>query len=198
MRLHTLRSKTDLRPYTERKSRRGRKKRVSTRGFACPNRQCDYRGVTDDNLNALVGYGAPNGIQRFKCQACTKVFTSRINTPLCCLKTDPKQVEFVLWILAEGVDVSVHVRFTGHADATLARWLEQMGSHSQDWHNFFFRNLVLTLVQRDELYTRIRTTASAAWLWFAFDPVSKAIPSPLTLARGFVRPTPAPTFTHTL
>jgi IS1 family transposase len=52
-----------------------------------------------------------------------------------------------------------------------------MGTHSQTWHNFFFRNLVFTLVQMDELYTRIRTTASATWLWLAFDPVSKAIPS---------------------
>ncbi|MBK9745830.1 MAG: IS1 family transposase [Chloroflexi bacterium] len=160
--LNILRPKNDIRPYSEGKSRRGRKKTVNTRGIACPNRQCDYRGVTDDELHALVGYGSHNGIQRFKCQACSKVFTSRVNTPLYYLKTDPKQVEFVLWFLAEGVDVSVLVRFTGHADATLARWLERMGSHSQAWHNLFFRNLVLTLVQMDELYTRIRTTASAA------------------------------------
>jgi transposase-like protein/IS1 family transposase len=175
--LQVLRSKSDIRPYSERKSRRGRKKTVNTRGFACPHPDCPYHGVNDDTLHALVGYGAHNGIQRFKCQACAKVFTSRVNTPLYYLKTDPKQVEFVLWFLAEGVNVSVLVRFTGHTDATLTRWLERMGTHSQDWHNRFFRNIVLTLVQMDELYTRIRTTASAAWLWLAFDPISKAIPS---------------------
>ena len=124
VKLQKLRSKADIRPYTERKSRRGRKKQVSTRGYACPNLECDYCGVTDDSLHALVGYGLHNGIQRFKCQVCAKVFTSRINTPLYYLKNDPKQVEFVLWFLAEGVDVSVLVRFTGRADATLARWLE--------------------------------------------------------------------------
>jgi len=75
------------------------------------------------------------------------------------------------------VDVSVLVRYTGHSDATLARWLERMGSHSQGWHNLLFRNLALTLVQMDELYTRIRATATAAWLWLVFDPVSKAIPA---------------------
>jgi transposase-like protein/IS1 family transposase len=177
LKLHVLRSKADIRPYSARKSRRGRKKTVNTRGFACPNLHCAYRGVTDDTLHALVGYGSHNGIPRFKCQACAKVFTSRVNTPLYYLKTDPKQVEFVLWFLAEEVDVSVLVRFTGHADATLVRWLERMGTHSQHWHNHLFRNLVLPLVQMDELYTRIRATASAAWLWLAFDPVSKAIPS---------------------
>lgn len=150
---------------------------MNTGGFACPNLACEYCGVTDDTLHALVGYGGDNGIQRFKCQACAKVFPSRINTPLYYFKTAPKEVEMVLWFLAEGVDVSVLVRFTGHADATIACWLERMGTHRQGWHNFFFRNLVLTLVQRDELYTRIRTTASAAWLWLAFDPLSNAIPS---------------------
>jgi IS1 family transposase len=52
-----------------------------------------------------------------------------------------------------------------------------MGTHSQNWHNYLFRNLVFTLVQMDEPYTRVRATASACWLWLAIDPVSKAIPS---------------------
>jgi hypothetical protein len=101
--------------------------------------------MTNDNLHALVEYGSHNGIESFKCQACAKVFTRRINTPLFYLKSDPKQVEFVLCFLTEGVDISVFLRFTGRADATLARWLEQRSNHSQDWHNCFFRNLVLTL-----------------------------------------------------
>ena len=53
------------------------------------------------------------------------------------------------------------VRFTGRSDATLTRWLERMGTHSQSWHNFLFRNLALTPVQLDELYTRLRATAAA-------------------------------------
>jgi transposase-like protein len=82
-----------------------------------------------------------------------------------------------LWFLAEGVDASVLVRFTGHADATLARWLNRMGGHSLAWHNRFFRDLIFTVLQIDELYTRVRSIASARWLWLAIDPVSKAIPT---------------------
>lgn len=175
--LSLVRSSADIRPYADRKSRRGRKKSVPTRGFACPTPHCHYHGVTDDTLHALVGYGTDPAIQRFKCQACKKVFTSRVNTPLYYLKTDPGQVAFVLWFLAEGVDVSVLVRYTDHADATLARWLERMGTHSQGWHTFFFRNLALALIQMDELYTRSRATATATWLWLALDPLSKAIPA---------------------
>ncbi len=53
--LHKLRSKVDLRPYAERKSRRGRKKHVYTRGFACPNLQCAYCGVPDDTFMPSSG-----------------------------------------------------------------------------------------------------------------------------------------------
>jgi IS1 family transposase len=164
-------------PYIHCKSPRGRKKSVPTRGFACLNPDCDYFGITDDTRHALVGYGTHNHIQRFKCQGCRKVFTSRIGTPLYYLKTDPRRVEMALWFLAEGVDASVLVRFTGHADATLARWLNRMGGHSLAWHNHFFRDLIFDVLQIDELYTRVRSIASARWLWLAIDPASKAIPT---------------------
>jgi transposase-like protein len=83
-----------------------------------------------NTIHALVGYGRHNRIQRFKCQACHKVLTSRIGTPLYYLKTSPDRIDMVPWFLAEGVDMSVMVRFTGHADATVARWPERMGRHS--------------------------------------------------------------------
>lgn len=36
-----------VRPWSEVKSRRGAPKRVDTQGFACPNQQCLYFGITD-------------------------------------------------------------------------------------------------------------------------------------------------------
>jgi hypothetical protein len=83
----------------------------------------------------------------------------------------------VLWFLAEGVDVSVLVRFTGCVDATIACWLGHKGDREQSWHNRLFRNLVLAVLQLDQLYTRVRGIASAHCLWLAIDPVSKVIPS---------------------
>lgn len=47
----------DVVPYPQIKSTRGRKKTVSTQGFACPNPDCDYCGIIDDAIHALVGYG---------------------------------------------------------------------------------------------------------------------------------------------
>jgi hypothetical protein len=63
---------------------------VNTEGFACPNQQCAYFGITDARVHALVGdgkHGRAEQIQSFRCQACRSTFTSRRNTPLYRLKT---------------------------------------------------------------------------------------------------------------
>ena len=46
-----------VRPWREVKSRRGAPKRIPTAGFACPNQQCLYFGITDADIHALVGDG---------------------------------------------------------------------------------------------------------------------------------------------
>jgi IS1 family transposase len=83
----------------------------------------------------------------------------------------------VLWFLAEGVNRAVLVRYTGQRDATLARWLERMGEHSQRLHNRLFRELVLSLVQLGELYAQVKDSEQARWLWLVIDPVTKVIPT---------------------
>src|SRR5215472_1790739 len=41
-----------VRPWCEAKSRRGAPKRIHTDGFACPNQQCAYFGITDAHIHA--------------------------------------------------------------------------------------------------------------------------------------------------
>ena len=132
-------------PWSERKSKRGPKKKVHTSGFACPHPDCDYFGITDAAIHALVGFGwidQAQTIRKLRCQACRKTFSVRKGTPLYYLKTQPERVEMVLWFLAEGLDRAVLIRYTGHSEATLARWLHRAGSHSQAWHHRYLRLLV--------------------------------------------------------
>ena len=105
-----------VRPWSEVKSRRGAPKRVKTEGFACPNQQCAYFGITDAHIHALVGdgkHGQAEQIQTFRGQACRTTFTSRCNTPLYRLKTPSHQVAMVLSALAEGLDPSAAERVAG-------------------------------------------------------------------------------------
>ena len=44
-----------VRPWHEVKSRRGAPKRIPTDGFACPNQQCSYFGISDVRVHASLG-----------------------------------------------------------------------------------------------------------------------------------------------
>jgi transposase-like protein len=113
---------TPVRPWREVKSRRGAPKRVNTNGFACPNQQCPYSGITDAHIHALVGdgkHGQAERIQTFRGLACRTTFTARRNTPLYRLKTPSQQIAVVLAALAEGLDASAAERVFGFRQATI-------------------------------------------------------------------------------
>ena len=177
--IQLFRPRTDVVPYRETKSPCGRRKTLNTAGHACPNPACPYFAVTEDGLHAVVGNGKRGkrkDIQYWQCQACEKKFTSRLHTPLYRLKTDPEKVILVLMLLANGCDLSVLVHCTPHAEATVTRWLERMGRHSQRLHGRMFQQLIFPLLQLDELYARVRREG-VQWLWVALDPVTKVIPT---------------------
>jgi hypothetical protein len=95
-----------VQPWSEVKSRRGAPKRIDTQGYACPNHQCLYFGITDAHIHALVGdgkHGQAERIQTFRCQACRTTFSARRDTPLYRLKTPSHQIAVVLSAVAEGL-----------------------------------------------------------------------------------------------
>jgi IS1 family transposase/transposase-like protein len=166
-------------PWRERKSRRGRPKRITTQGFACPNRTCAYYQISDAQFHALVGDGVDGTsepIQSLRCQACNTTFSTRRDTPLYRLKTASQRVAEVLTALAEGVDIAAAVRIFGHRHATITTWLTRAGEHSASLHNHLFQQLHLPHLQLDELRTRLRSHTQVLWLWVAIDPLSKIIP----------------------
>ena len=168
-----------VRPWSEVKSRRGAPKRVKTEGFACPNQQCAYFGITDARIHALVGdgtHGRAERIQTFRCQACRTTFTSRRNTALYRLKTPSHQIAMVLSALAEGLDPSAAERVFGFRQATITTWLTRAGQHAQTLHERFFSHLRLPHLQLDELRTRLRCARQVLWLWLAIDPLTKILP----------------------
>jgi transposase-like protein len=109
-------SSVPVRPWREVKSRRGAPKRVNTEGFACPNQQCPYDGISAAQIHALVGdgkHGRAEQIQTFRGPACRTTFTARRHTPFYHLKTPSNQIAMVLTALAEGLDASAAERFAG-------------------------------------------------------------------------------------
>jgi IS1 family transposase len=152
---------------------------MQTEGFACPNQQCSYFGITDDRIHALVGdgkHGRAERIQTFRGPACRTTFSARRHTPLYRLKTPSQQIAVVLSALAEGLDPSAAERVFGYRQATITTWLTRAGEHAQTLHEHCFRNLHLPHLQLDELRTRLRSSTQVLWLWLAIDPRTKILP----------------------
>ncbi len=167
-------------PYAQRKSHRGRKKTIDTRGQACPNPDCDYRDITDPAVHALVGYGHhgwQDPIQDFYCQACHRKFSARRYTPLYRLRSPAARVAQVLHAVAEGLSSQAAARVFPVSETTARSWISRAGQHSCRLHHRLMRALQLTHVQLDELRLKLRGTAEAAWLWVACDARTKLIPA---------------------
>jgi len=167
------------RPWSEVRNRRGRKKGISTQGYACNNRKCVYFHIMDEKVHALVGYGHHGKNERIRdlmCQACGKKFTVRRDTVLYRLKSDSEKVALSLALLAEGMDVSALERVTGIKEGTLRTWLTRAGMHAEKLHARLFQELNYGHIQLDELWAGLDHRGKEMWLWVATEAKSKVIP----------------------
>ncbi len=168
-----------VQPWSERKGRGGPTKKIDTQGFACSQANCDYAGIREASIHALVGdgkRGATDTIQRLRCQACGDRFTARRDTVLHHLKTPVERIEKVLSLLAEGVEVAVLVRVFGHGEDTIMRWLARAGEQAALLHDYYLHDLTLDHVQLDELYAKVRGEEGTSWVWTGIDPRTKIVP----------------------
>jgi len=187
-----------VRPWCEVKSHRGAPKRVSTEGFACPNQQCAYFGITDAHTHAL-GRGWQAWPGRADSDLSRPCLPHHLHCPaqhpLYRLKTPSHQIAIVLSALAEGLDPSAAERVFGYRQATITTWLSRAGEHAQTLHEHCFRTLHLPHLQLDELRTRLRNAKQVLWLWLAIDPCTKILP---VLHLGLRTQTMAHTVIHSL
>ncbi len=143
-------------PLAQLKSRRGRPKSSDTAGFACPNPDGPYFGITDPNVHALVGYGGHGQrtfIQDFCGQACGPH-----------LQTASATVAQVLHAIAEGLRPGAAARVFYLPEASVRRWLSRASQHSYTLHDRLLRALPLSHVQLDELRLKRRGAAEVTWL----------------------------------
>ena len=164
-------------PYKERKSRRGRPKEKQTEGHCCWNLGCEYYGIRNADIHALVGdgfHGINEAIQDYQCQWCGCRASERKGTVMYGLKTVTTNVVMVLTGLGEGVDLAAAERIFGHKNETLRRWLTRAGMHSQGVHQLFMQDMKSEHVQLDEMKINIKGTVNQ-WLWVAIDAKNKVL-----------------------
>jgi len=164
--------------WSERKRRGGRRKRFSTDGYFCSNKGCEYYGIRDERIHALVrdgSHGKHEVIRDLKCQACGKKFTIRKHTILYRLKTHSGMVEKILWLLAVWVDGSALEEVFGVREITIRAWLCRSGMQGRKLHDRVMEELELIHVQLDELWGNVKSKGRELWLWTASDAMTKIL-----------------------
>jgi IS1 family transposase/transposase-like protein len=162
-----------------RKGHGGPKKKISTQGYSCPNKECEYYGIADESIHALVGYGShgkQEQIQDLICQACRKKFSVRRNTIIYRLKTQSSLVEKILWLLVLGVDASALEEVFGVREITIRTWLCRSGMQGKKLHEQFMSELELIHVQLDELWANMKRSNQDMWVWVVSDATTKIVP----------------------
>jgi IS1 family transposase len=170
---------TSLTPYSQTKSKRGRKKKICTHNYFCSNPDCYYYHVTDERIHALIGYGSHGKyecIPDLFCQACESKFTIRKHTLLYRLKTLSKIIFLAMSLLVLGIDTSALQEGLGIQESTLRTWLTRSGAQSRKLHERFFKDLTLAHIQLDELWAKVKEKEQAVWVWTVCEAKTKIIP----------------------
>ena len=155
----------------------------------CRHRRCSRYGQTGSQAQLQLA-GWHRGARRFKCLACGHWVSARTGTAYAGIRTSAPTFRQGVRQLAEGTSVRAVARNIECDKDTVRLWLPRVGRHSRRLLDYFFRHLHLTECQLDELWTFVykkekHLTAleklaghyGDAWVWIAFDPVHKLVPT---------------------
>jgi len=172
----------------------GRPRTIPTGHKCCPNEGClAYGRFGDDPIHDIVGDGTYTTVhgevrQMYKCNVCQQLFSETAGTPFFGLKTPMRTVCIALQELAEGLGIRAVARIHGVKPDAVLEWLKKAGSHCQALSECMMRELNVTQVQLDELWTfvnkkermlkeweKLHSEWGDTWVWVAFDPVHKLV-----------------------
>lgn len=119
----------------------------------CPN--YGKRGI--GNIVIKEHYGKNNRAM-LKCRTCGHCFSETRGTIFYGLNTPDDEVLKVLAQLVEKGSIRGVARATGYDKNTICRWLKRASEHCQEVNEYFLRNLHLTQVQVDEIWTFCKKT----------------------------------------
>jgi transposase-like protein len=136
--------------------KRGRQSRF--RDVACPNVRCKFvgkpgSGSVVSNGTYFVGRAR---VRKFICRHCGKVFNSRARTPFRWLHTPQRKVLMALKLLVKGLSLRGTAEVLEVKLDTVRNWLKRAAQHSAAVNHMLIRDLRLSQVQVDELWTFVK------------------------------------------
>jgi IS1 family transposase/transposase-like protein len=162
-------------------------------GQPCPNPDCThYRLMNRGNIRAISTYLTQSGKRRiFLCNACEGTCSETRDTVFFDLRTPEEKVMMALKMLVVKVGLSDIGFVLGVTEETVLMWLERAAHKAHEMNAHLLRELPVTEVQRDEMWSFItRQHAQEAeadgesshlsedgrqWVWISFAPEFRLI-----------------------
>ena len=140
-----------------RKKRRGPKPKFLD--ISCPNPNCKHhakRGLGNIVSNGTYRTRSTGKARLFLCRTCGKAFSSRTGTAFFDLRSPKKKVLMGLKLLAEGLGLRGTSRVLEIKLDTIRGWLCTAALHCEQVSDMLLRDLKLSQVQVDELWTFVK------------------------------------------
>ena len=139
------------------KKKRGPKPKYSD--IPCPNLKCkDHgkKGLANVVSNGTYQTRSTGKARRFLCRTCGKAFSSRTGAAFFDLRSPKKRILMGLRLLAEGLGLRGTSRVLEIKLDTIRKWLAVAALHCEQVSDLLLRELKLSQVQVDELWTFVK------------------------------------------
>jgi IS1 family transposase/transposase-like protein len=162
-------------------------------GQPCPKPDCThYRLMNRGNISAISTYMTQSGKRRiFLCNACDTMFSETRDTVFFDLRTPEDKVMMVLKMLLVKVGLTDIGFVLGVSEETVLMWLERAAQKAHEINAHLLRDLPVTEVQLDEMWSFIRrkharqaeadgessdlSEDGRQWVWISFAPEFRLI-----------------------
>lgn len=122
----------------------------------CWNKECQDYGVKGKGNIVFKEWKGKNKRALLRCRTCGKCFSEAKGTIFHGLHTSTDEMLRVLSLLPEKTSIRGLARATGHDKNAISRWIQLAGKQAKEVNEFFLKDLRLTQVQIDEIWSYIK------------------------------------------
>ena len=122
---------------------------------ACPNKECRSHNKVG-LLNVIRKGKQRNGTLRYQCTDCKRTFARTIGTPFFHKHLKKSEIKNICKHLVEKNSYRSISRITGHHLDTVRGVADAVGNHCQRYNEYFVKDLRLTPVEIDEMWSFVK------------------------------------------
>ena len=133
--------------------------------IACPNTECGMLGKAGQgNIVGNGTYKTKSGkIRKYICRSCGRVFCDRTNTAFFDLRTKDEKVLIALKMAIKGMSLRSISEILNVKLDTVRGWLTKAAEHSEEVNNVLLKDLKVSKVELDELWTFVKKKQYREW-----------------------------------